>query len=464
MEAKVKEFIKALKESAIESEADIYIVGGYIRDRLTDPKIKPKDIDFVYSGEIHDLIQKMKCRGYRFFLVKGDADIYGTTISSLHIDIAKMKGRNIQEDLQKRDYTLNANALNLIDMKIIDLFKGRMAIESRILQEVNENSLKDDPIRILRGMRLYIKYGFHFSLHTEESIVKYAHMLPECKGERLFNELMSIIQWDKDGRAFELLDNYHILEYIIPYVNELKTIGKCKYHLEDTFTHMDLTYKTCKELLNGTIGIKNYDWRQLDEKIGNFSMREYIAFSCFVQDIGKYLCYQYRDEVISFCDHEKAGVEIMEQKCKELKFPKEALNIVTCVIRNHMVPVELFNMRQKGIFDKKLYEFFHLNSKYIPFILIASFCDVYASKLINDPCDEKNSFLEFIEKLFILYNKYTDIISNKWVDGNFIVENTNSKGEEIRHIIYELNGLIFSGEIKDENEAKKYILSNHNKI
>lgn len=462
MEAKLKEFINVLKELALESEAKLYIVGGYIRDRLLDSKIKPKDIDFIYSGDVYDFILKMEHRGFKFYPVKEEEGIYATVISDLHIDISKMKGESIQEDLQKRDYTMNANALDLMDMKIIDLFKGRRAIESRILQEVNENSLKDDPIRILRGMRFYIKYGFHFSLHTEESIVEFAYMLKECKGERIFNELMSIIKCDIDGRAFELLDNYHILENIMPCINELKTIGRYKYHLEDTFTHMDLTYKTYNEFLNGVINIKNFERSHLDEKIGNFSLKEYIAFSCFSHDVGKYSCYKEQDEKISFCNHEKVGAEIMEQKCNELKFPKEALKLVVCIVKNHMAALGLFKISKEDIFLQKLYEFFRLNEKYVPYILIASFCDVYATKLIHDPEDEKNSFLEFIEELLISFNKYTDIINNKWVDGNFIMDNTNRKGEEIRHIIDELNELRFTGVIKDKNEAKKYILSNYN--
>ena len=464
MEAKLKEFIEALKEFAMESEAEIYIVGGYIRDRLLDPKIKPKDIDFVYSGPIYDLIKKMQNRGYRFYEVKEEAGIYGTVISDLHIDISKMKGDSIQEDLLKRDFTINANALNLVDMKIIDAFKGKRAIESRILQEVSESSLKDDPIRILRGMRFYIKYGFHFSLHTEESVVKYAHMLKQCASQRVFNELMNIIQWDTNGSAFELLDSYHILENIIPYINELKAIGKCKNHLEDTFTHMNLTYKTFKEFMTGIIKIKNYNLCELDEIIGNFSMKEYIAFSCFTQDIGKYFCYEEKGEMISFDNHEKAGAEIMEQKCRELKFPKEALKLVVCLIRNHMEPVELFKMRQECTFNKRLYDFFHLNSRYVPFILIASYCDIYASMMINDSWDEKNSFAQFVEELLIKFSKYTDIIRNKWIDGNFIMENTNSKGQEIGYIVNEVNQLIFSGVIKNKNESEEYILSNYNKI
>jgi poly(A) polymerase len=464
MEEKLKGFIAELKCLAQENETEFYIVGGYIRDKLLNSKAKLKDIDFVYTGDIYVLVEKLEAKGFRFYPVKEEEGIYGTVISDLHVDISKMKGDTIEEDLQKRDYTINAIALNLVQMKVIDIFKGRRAIESRILQEVNENSLEDDPIRILRGMRFYIKYGFHFSLHTEESVVKFAYMLKECKGERVFNELMNIIQCDKDGRAFELLDNYKILENIMPYICELKTIVKSKDHLEDTFTHMDLTYKIYKELLNGVLDINNIDISILNDKIGNFSLKEYIAFACFSHDIGKYVSYSEQGEKISFYNHERAGAEIIEQKCNELKFPKEALNIVVSVVGNHRIPLELFEIRKDSIFNKQLYEFFHVNNKYVPYIIITSFCDVYATKMIHDPLNEKNSFKEFIEELMILFKKYTNIINDKWIDGNYIIDNTNKLGEEIGRIINEVNELRFLGVIKNKSEAQEFIISNYKNV
>jgi len=460
MEDKLKEFIEMLKNIALENKSELYIVGGYIRDKLIDPRTSPKDIDFVYGGDILHLIEILSTKGFKFYPIKEDEGIFTSTIYNIQIDISKMKGNSIEEDLSKRDYTINANALSLLDMQMVDLFKGRRAIRSRILQEVNEKSLENDPVRILRGIRLYIKKGFHFSLQTEENVVKFAYMLKNCNGERVFNELMNIIQCDVDGRAFELLDNYKILENLIPYTNELKCVGKCKYHLEDVFSHMDLTYKTYKELLIGRIKLNNFDSIILNEKIENFDLREYIGFACFNHDIGKYVCYRRDGDNISFINHDKAGAKIIEDKCNELKFPKEAINLVAGVVKNHMKPLGLFKLKDEE-FLKETYKFFYSTYKYIPYILITSFCDVYSTKIIYDPKCEKILFKEFIEKLFILYKEYSNIINNKWIDGDFIMQNTNKRGEEISNIIYRINELRFLGVINNKNNAQKYILSKY---
>ncbi len=452
MELNLKKFIEELKSVASEQKKPIYITGGYIRDKLMDVNSAPKDIDIIYSGDIYYLIDSLKNKGYKFYPVKEEEGIYSTIISGYSADISIMKGSTIEEDLARRDFTVNAIALSLLDKKVIDIFNGRRAIKSRILQEVDETSLKSDPVRILRGMRFYIKYGLHFSIGTEAHVTEFAHLLREAKGERVLNEMLSIIQCDTDGRAFELMDNYRIIENILPYINELKDIEKGDFKCLDVFSHMDLTYKSYKELLSGLIVLKDVDLSFLEKQTGNHTLREYQGFACFVHDMGKYL---------TIDEHSVAGAEILEKKCLELKFPREAADIVTSAVRYHEVPRSLYEISDEGQLLSHLYLFFKQNGSTTPFILLTSFCDVYAEKIIYDPANEKKKFKEFIEKLFTLYNRYISIIRNKWVDGDFIQKETQINGREIGILIDEINELIFSGIVNSKEEAQKYIMTKY---
>ncbi|MGE5626737.1 MAG: CCA tRNA nucleotidyltransferase [Solirubrobacterales bacterium] len=399
MQKNLKDFISELKKIGMDHEGTFYIVGGYIRDKLIDSKLTPNDIDIVYGGDLELLIKNLVSKGYSFY--ERERGIFSTDISGFRADISKLRGSSIEEDLNMRDYTINANALNLIDMKVVDPFKGRNAIKNRVLQEVNENSLKEDPIRILRGMKLYIKHGFHFSLHTEEHVVEAAPMLKEINDEGLLNEFLDIIQCDKAGRAFELMDNYKILENILPYINELKTIGKSDYKELDVFSHMDLTYKTYKELLSGILALDNFDLAVLNKPLGDVTLSEYLAFACFIHDIGKYM---------SLDNYQLAGVEIAEKVCNELKFPKEGAEIVTTVIKEQGTPYNLFKINDTDKLIKEIDKFFNENDKYIPFILITAFCDNYAEKIIFDQYKEKEKFKQFIERLFRLFGEYNKVI------------------------------------------------------
>ena len=256
---KINIFIKTFKITLEKAGGDAYIVGGYIRDKLIHPKINPKDIDFIYSGNIDKLILELEGQGYKFLPIKQAVSMYRMIFEDITVKISKMNGENIKEDLSKRDFTINAICMDIKENKIIDPFKGRNYISSRIIHNVNDKSLDDDPIRILRGIRTYISYGMHFSLGTERKVVEIAPRLKHCTKKSVFNEFMKIIQCDKEGKAFYLLDDYNILRNMFPYIDELKTIGKCKYHLEDAFTHMNLTYETFKNILNSRIQIKGFD-------------------------------------------------------------------------------------------------------------------------------------------------------------------------------------------------------------
>jgi poly(A) polymerase len=220
----------------------------------------------------------------------------------------------------------------------------------------------------------------------------------------------------------------------------------------DVFSHMDLTYKSYKELLSGLILLDNVDLNILNKQIGSFTLKEYLGFACFVHDIGKY---------INVDDHAVAGAEIVEKKCLELKFPREAVNMVSTVVKYHQVPGCLFKISDEKLLLSKVYKFFNLSGSKAPFILITSFCDFYAEKIIHDPENEKKKYKKFIKKLFTLYNEYIDIIRNKWVDGDFVKEEANVKGKEIGILIEEVNELIFSGIIKNKEEAQKYIMTKY---
>lgn len=281
------EFLKVLKESLNEVGGEAYLVGTFVRERLIDFKSQPSKLDIIYNGDINKLLMSLDNKQFSFYSLKENKDSYRYNDRNIVFNITKMKGKSIEEDLSKRDFSINAISLKLIENKIIDPFNGRKAIECRIIQNVSDTSIEEDPIRILRGIRFCIRYGMHFNLETEKKIVDLSCKLKSCNKERLFTELMKLMEVDNNGRAFEVLDNYGVLKNIFPYMEELKTVGKCKYHTEDAFTHMKLTYEMFKDVTKGRIKIEGLNLQSLEEHIDNFKVRECVSLACFLHDIGK---------------------------------------------------------------------------------------------------------------------------------------------------------------------------------
>lgn len=399
------QFIKELKKILKEIGGEAYLVGGFVRDKIMDFKNEPKDLDIVYNGEINKLLASLKSQGYKFLPSEDNKEIYRHNDKNLIFHVQKMKGKNIQEDLGEMDFSINAICIKLVENKIIDPFKGRKAIESRIIKHINDSSIEKDPVRILTGIRLCIQYGMHFNLETEEKIVEMASQLKNCDQGRVFNEFMNLIKIDSEGKAFEFLDNYNVLKNIFPYMDELKTVGKCKYHEEDAFTHMNLTYEAFRDIIKGRIEIEGFNLDDLENYIGNFKLKEYVGIACFLHDIGKFKCYKEKENNVSFLNHEKEGAEIVNTICKDMKFPEKAAELIEELVESHMGPLGISKVDQN---EKKeaYYKFFKKYNENVPFILILSFCDNYATYDFLSENNKKQQFKEFIEDMLIQYKTY----------------------------------------------------------
>ncbi len=401
----VNEFIKALKKILNEVGGEAYLVGGFVRDKLINFKNEPKDLEVVYDGEINKLLVTLEGQGYKFLPLKGNKEVYMYDDKNAIVHIEKMKDKSIQEYLNNRDFSINAICIKLIENKIIDPFKGRRAIECRIIQHVNDNSIEEDPVRILTGIRLYIQYGMHFNSETEKKIVETAHQLKDCDKERVFNEFMKLIEIDVEGKAFEILDNYDVLKNMFPYMEELKTVGKCKYHVEDAFTHMNLTYEAFKDIIKGRIEIEGFNLESLENYINNFKIKEYVSVACFLHDIGKFKCFKEKEDNVSFLGHEEEGAKIANDICKCMKFPKEAAELIEKLVEAHMCSLEIFKaeQREKG---KVSHKFFEKYNEYVPFILVLSFCDNYSTYDFLYEDNKKQQFKKFIEDMIVEYKAY----------------------------------------------------------
>lgn len=450
------DIIENIKKVVKDIGGEVYIVGGYIRDKLLNTKEASKDLDIIYNGDIKLFLDKLTLDGFHIITLKDEQQIYRAILNDITVDIALIKGESIEEDLGARDFTINAIALKLIDNKIIDPFNGRRHLNAKLIHPVNENSISDDSVRILRAYRLAIKYGMHFSKECEKQIIDNKHNIMKFPKERIFNEFMQIIKCDKFGRAFEELDTLGVLKNLLPYIDELKTVGRCKYHIEDAFTHMNLVYKNSKALLNGELFIEGLDLNIFNNNIGEFLISEYFSFAAFCHDIGKFVCHREKDGRVSFIGHDKEGAKIMMDICNKLGFPKEAKKFICSLIEAHMYPLGLCKNNVKH-YKKSFYKFFLRYNKYVEYILALSFCDMHATKMLYDPNNEEKIFKSFLERLYKEYNEFKDAINSEWIDGKLVMEITGAEGEEIRTILNDVYKNIYYKELNNKEDVLKYL-------
>ncbi len=207
---------KILKE-LLDLNYQAFFVGGFVRDYLL--KIKPNDID-ITTNALPDVVQKIfdksKATGLRYGTISVFIGKDTFEITTFRSDIKYINHRkpenvefsnSIQEDLKRRDFTINAFAMDY-DGKIMDLFKGKQDLEDKLIRAIGEPDVRfnEDALRMLRAFRFVSKLGFDIEEKTFKSIQKNIALLKEISNERILMELKKICAYPNSLKAIKLLE------------------------------------------------------------------------------------------------------------------------------------------------------------------------------------------------------------------------------------------------------------------
>jgi tRNA nucleotidyltransferase/poly(A) polymerase len=200
---------------ALMSRANVFLVGGVVRDGFLNKPIK--DVDLVVEGLSFNEIKKI-------LLPFGKVDIHGESFSVLVFKPIDHKGEpfeiatprmdrkigeghkgfevvtegvTIEEDLKRRDFTINSIALNLKTNQILDPFNGLEDLKNGLLKATDSTAFVEDPLRILRGVQFASRFGFRIEENTLQMMRDNASSINQITGERIFDEFVKIT--DKKG-------------------------------------------------------------------------------------------------------------------------------------------------------------------------------------------------------------------------------------------------------------------------
>ena len=343
-------------------KADVYLVGGCVRDDLLGEL--PKDIDLVvdYPKGSEEFINFLRttydlsvCRGFTVF------PKYGTSRFELCIGRDKwipiecviprtekyesttrkpseVEFGSITDDAMRRDFCCNALYRNVLDDKVLDpTGHGLEDLKNNILRTPldPEKTFLDDPLRMLRAIRFCVCIGFGISQEVYSKIKLYREFYSLSK-ERIQDELNKIILSPNPIDGIKMLQDRGLLIHILPELS--KTWGldqKSKYH------NLNLTEHTFK-VLRGVMKPKDPP-RQKQLELA-------LRFSALLHDIGKGRCQiKNSDGTCSYYQHEKKSAELASEMLKRLKYSNDFIEIVEKLILNHMC--------LKGNYDYQTHEY-----------------------------------------------------------------------------------------------------------
>jgi tRNA nucleotidyltransferase (CCA-adding enzyme) len=172
-----------------------YLVGGAVRDILLQRQREYLDLDFVLPQDAIKIAKKIAsiCNA-GFVILDQQRNIARVVFKQVTVDFAQQEGETLLQDLQRRDFTINAIAYNFYTDELIDPLNGKKDIEKKVIKMISENNLKDDPLRLLRAYRQASQLNFTIENHTRFTLQKLAPLLSQIAAERIrteFNYLLT---------------------------------------------------------------------------------------------------------------------------------------------------------------------------------------------------------------------------------------------------------------------------------
>lgn len=317
---------------------EAYLVGGCVRDLLMNKE--PKDWDVTTNAKPDQIIELFEKTVYENtfgtvgvvvsretpkprtsnlesnLIVEVTPYRIETKYSDFrHPDEVKFSD-NLEDDLKRRDFTINAMALSPKG-HLIDLFDGIKDIKDKALKTVGEPSdrFKEDALRMLRAVRFAVQLGFSVSYEVSESILKNANLIKKISQERIHDEFVKIIMSSNPSAGMVMLQKFGLLKNIIPELEEGIKCEQLGEHIYDVWEHM-------LQALQHAVD-KNWPLE--------------IRLSALFHDIGKPRARRAGDKKkFTFYGHEVIGARMARKILERLKFPKKEIELVEKLVRNHM--------------------------------------------------------------------------------------------------------------------------------
>lgn len=326
------DIIITLAEAFRAQHKQLYMVGGTVRDVLLH-RGQSNDADLAtdaHPEEIKRLVAPTRPSavvlvGERFGTVRlhySNDIIEITTFRDEKYNSESRKpevcfGTVLEEDLRRRDFTINAMARDPLNGHIIDPFNGRQDLESHILRAVGNEPDKrfdEDPLRLMRAVRFAAQLNFSIETETRRSIVRQAAKLQKISRERIRDEMNKLLLSPYPAKGLDLLVELGLMTWIVPEILELRGVSQQPQHKvssKDVYAHV---------------------LRVVERS----SPRLVTRWGALLHDIAKPRTRGVEDGKIHFFGHEELGAQMTRDILKHLHFDRDFIESVSKVVRLHM--------------------------------------------------------------------------------------------------------------------------------
>ncbi len=344
---------------------EIYLVGGAVRDALLDRE--SKDLDFALKGDALKIARKIANKLKGSYYNMDDEHQTGRVIltddngSRTILDFSVFRGNDIEDDLGKRDFTINAMAVNIHSpVELIDPLGGLTDLLGKQLRMCSNKSFTDDPVRIYRAIRMAARYQLKMEADTKLALKESVSLLDKPSIERLRDELFKILESLKPATSLIALDMLKALDITLPEISKLKMVEAAYPHTMNAWEHTLQAIRTLEEILN----LLDIGYRHDNESGGNLisgllslqlgryrknfnehfsqilnterSLLSLLYFSTLYHDIAKTeLPSMIENGKTRYPDHEEVGARITKKRAQELRLSNSEVQRIWSIVHHH---------------------------------------------------------------------------------------------------------------------------------
>src|ERR1700694_2353818 len=415
------------------------LVGGCVRDLLLG--LEPADYDVTTDAtpeQVVTLFPESIAAGAQFGVILIPRDGLKVEVATFRSDVGYSDGRHPdsvvysktpQEDVQRRDFTINGLLMRHDNGEVLDCLGGQADLEAKVIRAIGEpeHRFTEDKLRMMRAVRFAARFGFEIEAETFRAIRRHVSEIHQVSPERLREELTKLLTEGSARQAFELLDETWLLQQVLPEIGAMKGVEQPpQFHPEgDVWIHTRLMLEGLPKDASPT-----------------------LAWGVLLHDVGKPPTFQSAAETgdrIRFNNHVEVGVRMAEAICRRLRFSNEDTEQILALVDNHMKFGAVEGMRASTL--KK-------------FVRLPHFEEHLTLHRLD--CLSSHRHLEAYElvKRFLAETPPEQVRPERLLTGDDLRAMGFRPGPLFSQILRALEDGQLEGQIRTREEAEEYVLSN----
>ena len=469
--------------SVLPEETPVYLVGGAVRDALLNRTTH--DLDFVLPGDAlaagRRVADALKAAYYPLDEARQTARvvIFAADGTRDVLDFAMLRAPDLEGDLRLRDFTVNAIAIDLRQPQaLLDPLGGAADLLARQLRACSPAAFTDDPVRILRGVRMAAEFSMRIQRGTLKEMRQAVGELHRVTPERKRDELFRILEGPQPASALHALEMIGALDPVLPEMRPLKGMQQPPPHVSDAWTHTLDVLRNLGTLLNvlartfdpdaaaslwiGVVSLRLGRYReQLEAHLNSplnplRSLRGLLFMAALYHDAAKPQTQQVDESGrLRFFNHDVTGADMVAARAHALHLSNDEADRLKTIVRHHMRPILLANAEEMPS-PRAVYRFFRDTREAGVDICLISLADVLATYGSTLPSDVWERHLNVVRLLLEAWWDYPAerIAPPELLTGHDLIKELGLKpGVQIGELLELIREAQIAGQVTDRESA-----------